>query len=818
MKNIIFTIVFIVFLFVKTYTVYAVANAPAGYTLVASTHALELYFNERTAGICVFHIENGQLWFSNPQNINEDNIATGINISRLRSQIELTYVNPRGQVGRYNSYDFSVSSGNFSHEIIENGIRVVYNFGDETRDINFLPPYISEERFRTLILDQLPDRVDQQRIRDLYFFDSDAGVFLRTGQQMSEMIMYRVFEILDRIGYTEEEMEYDRQYFGGAEINERRPRFQNVAISYEIVGDMFYATLHAGEIVEPEGFPIISINILEFFGAADMYSEGYIFIPDGSGALIELNNGRTFAQPFSAPVYGRDRAIVLFEDILTSETVRLPVFGMNKDGNGFLAIIEEGAAVAHINADISGRTNGFNSVFAGILVRASDTLNLSDGTTIRSATIFPNDHFASDVRIAYHFLYGNRSSYVGMANFYRRYLADKYSLQPVSNEDIPFYVEFVGGFQRRTSFLGIPITRFTPMTTFNQAQNITESFMDSGISNINVLMSGWFNGGVRHSLPTRINVAGGLGGRNGLTALNNFLTERGAALYPVVNIMTNYRRGLFYNDRRMSSRQINQRPAFNTITYVPTYLENTFPRSAVISPRNILGIVERFLSVYASLNIRGVALSDMGTYVQSDFYNNNMYGRDDSMQVIVDGISKISNEHQILVRGGNAPSIAYADHIVNVPFSHSAFNITNRSVPFMQIALRSYVDFAGEPINLWDVRNLETAFLKILEYNSGVHFKLTHDRSSITKRTEFEYLFSTHYADWFDVAVDIYTRANYELRNVRHSAVVDRTWPADGVIRVSYENGVSFTINYNLEPVNVIGREIPGLSFIREDG
>ena len=820
MKKGIVLLLITLFLVGGAVTAYASAEAPRGYNQVAATNELELFFNDRTAGVAVLDVASGQFWFSNPVNINDDDIARGVNRSRLLSQIEITFATPRGSFDRYNSYDYSVSNGTFTYELIQNGIRVIYEFSDVRRDITFLPQFISEERLRERILDQIPDRTERDRIRNLFIFDHEVDAFRRTDDAQSELAMARIFETLERIGYDDEEMQYDRDMFTVDAGDERRPRFGNVAVSYEIIGDMFYATLHTGDIEEPDGFAITEITFLEFFGAADWYSQGYMFVPDGSGALIYLNNGRSFAQSYRAPVYGRDRAFVLQEDILQSETIRLPVFGMNKNDHGFLAIIQAGDAMAHINADVSGRTNSFNSVFASFTIRSHDIMVLADGDGhSRSATLFQADRFEGDVRIAYHFLHGEQSGFVGMANFYRSYLAEKYSLTPVTNANIPFYLEFIGGFERRTSFLGIPITRFTPMTTFSQAQDITEAFLDSGVTNMNVVMNGWFNSGVRHSSPTNINVPRRLGGTNGLTSLNDFLEEQDVGFYPVVNMMTNQRPGFFENTRQTSSRQINQRPANEFHTYIPTYLyDSVHRRSWIISPRTILSNLRDFLRRFTSFNIGGVAFLDMGQHVQSDFYSSDMYTRQDCMDIIIQGLGEMGEEHSIIVSGGNAPTIAYASHILNVPFSHSAFRITDRSVPFMQFALRGYVDFAGEAINMWDVRSLETAFLKILEFNSGVYFTISYERSDITKRTEFEYLLSTYHVTWFDAAVDIYTRANYQLRDVRHAAIISHELVYDGVVRVGYDNGVVFTINYNFEPVLVDGVEIPALSFIREDG
>lgn len=47
---------------------------------------------------------------------------------------------------------------------------------------------------------------------------------------------------------------------------------------------------------------------MEYFGSADSTEEGYIVVPDGSGALINFNNGKVqLSSEMSIPLYGEDR-------------------------------------------------------------------------------------------------------------------------------------------------------------------------------------------------------------------------------------------------------------------------------------------------------------------------------------------------------------------------------------------------------------------------------------------------------------------------------------------------------------------------------
>jgi len=104
---------------------------------------------------------------------------------------------------------------------------------------------------------------------------------------------------------------------------------------------------------------------LPYFGASDSNSDGYLFIPDGSGALIYANNGKTTAQPYNRRVYGTDYAMQPTAEFSTVELaqIHLPVFGIKDNDQAFLAVIENGDAIARIEATVYGMRDSFNRVW-----------------------------------------------------------------------------------------------------------------------------------------------------------------------------------------------------------------------------------------------------------------------------------------------------------------------------------------------------------------------------------------------------------------------------------------------------------------------
>ena len=78
-------------------------------------------------------------------------------------------------------------------------------------------------------------------------------------------------------------------------------RVFRIPIEYRLEEDSLVVTVPTEDVVypleveSPDGelvtMPLAAITVLPYFGAAGENEEGYIFVPDGSGAIMMLNNG-----------------------------------------------------------------------------------------------------------------------------------------------------------------------------------------------------------------------------------------------------------------------------------------------------------------------------------------------------------------------------------------------------------------------------------------------------------------------------------------------------------------------------------------------
>lgn len=674
-------------------------------------------------------------------------------------------------------------------------------------------------------------RLDLERIDDVRFDDIaqlvDTPTYLL--KDIPRFIMSDLQQIITRTGYTPIEATEDHLENN---LDPHLPNLQTftVPMEYSLDGPNLVVRIPSGEIEYPievedrvgrkHTFPLLDIDVLEFFGAANVEQEGYMFVPDGSGALIDLNNGRTYSAAYNELVYGRDNTLDVRNEVIRHpETVRLPVFGLKQGDNAFFAIIEEGAALARIRADISEKTDNYNKIFAQFTPIPRGVINLDHAGQVPS---YQSQIYQGDFVIRYGFLAGDQANYVGMANMYQEYLVNRYDLvlrEPADN--IPFYLELVAAIDKRKPILGISRTVTFPLTTISQSRELVQDLVNAGIDNIKVKYSGWLDGGIKHDYPTEAKIERVIGTQNELMSFNDFLNERGFELYPSVGFLNVYRNTVFndFNPRQDGSRLLNRLVARSYQYSTSMFTRDNRLYHYVLSPSRVGPLVDSFLANYDKYKINNISLFDMAREANSDFrYElDRLVNRVESVNIIQEQLQKMQDQGlKIMVDHGNSYALPFADTVLNVPMRSSNQNLFNREVPFFQMALRGYIDYAGIPINLsggWHVNMLKT-----LETGSYPYFIGSYAKSSEVKATDFDQLYALYYGDWLPFASELYATLNNALGRVQGQRIVDHQELASRVMQTTYENGVTIIVNYNNVTVEVNGHVVGGEDFIIVEG
>lgn len=891
-------------------------QTPPGMRLVADNEYLSLYINDDTTEIAVRDKRTGSIWYSNPPDRDQnEKIARGTAKARLGSQVSIVFYTPGDLEQRKDSFNDSVSIGQYQVSEIPYGVRVHYRFGQEYPDLALLPPLISKqsvERISASITDEklrkdfegifrdytlislvpleegedpmtmasidtkkvfgnyklvgvdtrlsstktrdtlrnlinrvVAGHIDIERWDQLTFEHFDPfrnnEVYL-LNEKVPQFILADIETTLTEVGYTMADKVRDCIELG-LDPPVRNLEVFEVAIEYTLDADTLVVRIPIEDVrypleVEdvvgkygPRGgtvtLPLHSIEVLSYFGAAGQAEEGYILVPDGSGALIYLNNGKISDRPYVGNVYGQDNsAAIATEKLEHTERVHLPVYGIKTSENAFLAVIEEGASLARIRADVAGRNNSYNTVSPEFIVmqRGRTRLSIDSPTISKSPYGFRNEInvyqsrlCSTDLVIRYSFLHGGDASYVGMARRYQDYLIRSGVLSKGDlREDVPLFLELVGAIDVNKSVLGIPREVIEPLTTYSQVEMIVRDVIDRNVDNLKLRYTGWMAGGVRHHYPSGVTLEKALGSNQDFSDLTGFLSETGVEFYPDVSFMNVQRNTLLdgFVATRDGARLLNRRVAKVYDYDLATLQAKRNTERYVLSPSRLGALVDEFISEYKDYGVGGISVRYMGTQVNSDFRTGrDLVDRSEAADVIHEQARKLSVDAglKVMAEGANDLVLPYVDCIVNMPTESSQYFIIDESVPFSQIAVHGFIEYAGEPLNLSP--DPVRAVLKAAETGGGLYCKLFYSGGEAVKETDYDYLYSAEYSRWIDRVLALYQDLNSALGSLNGVRIIGHEQVATGVYRTTYENGMAVLVNYNDNEADVCGVTVLPRSF-----
>lgn len=814
-------------------------DALKGMKQAAENESLILYVDEEETDIAVYVKETGDVWFSNPLNAEDDAAASDYNKRLLKSQIFLRYYNENVQESSMDNYSDCIREGQFETAYLEDGVAFTYHIGEQDSKL-LLPQVISIERLEgfaalmssseskklirnyTKLDPETMSEAEKKENVQVYPGLEKQGIYVLRSTT-KDYIREELAGYLAAAGYTEEDYAFDLED-NGYQAEDGKAWF-NVPLTYRLDGDSLIVETDPAQIeYNDENYYLVDLELLPYFGAAGSSEEGYLFVPDGSGALIYLNNKKQ--STYSAAVYGQDATMNALStsrsEIDQALTVKMPVFGLKSGSRAWYAVIEDGDAYADISASVSGRINSYNNVYAGFQYLEYGVSSLGNMVGSNSFQMYSPASFQGSYRIRYSFLHGEEADYAGMARGYQEYLVQRGVLGERSGESgLPFYVEYVGAIDRYATFLGIKYSAVTPVTTYKQAEEITDSLLGAGISNINIIYSGWANGGLHGRAYTKVKDVGKL--ENGGVSRNEFLKdmeEKGVDTFLTAELQYVYKDGLFDGYSSLGSApKYFDRSAVRQATYFRA--NNMVDKENyidLISPRQVSKVSSELAGKYGAAGNTGLNLGTICYSLYTDQLEEGYTDRQAAKQYNTEAIEELSEAFSGKLLGDNANSYVWnsVTDIINVPFDSNRSLIIDEVVPFYEMVLHGYVDYAGSCMNMSD--DYATALLKSAESGAGLYFKWIYEDNSIVKETDYDDLYSVNYSAWLDRAREDYGRLNEVLGSLQGETIVDHEIISKDVVRVTYEKGTQILVNYSNQESVVDGCRVEAGSYAVVNG
>lgn len=800
--------------------------------LILESDKLLFSMNSATTQFTVTMKDTGEVWSSNPAGAAEDSAALNIEKNKLQSTVLLTYSTKNGVDTLLNNFEYSIKKGIYEIETGEDYIKVNYSIGNLEKEF-VLPLVIEEERLNQYVsqmgqkesimvaeyykkydINNLSksDKAKKDQLVERYpLMESTVIYVLRDNVKAS--IQTKLEQYFEEVGYTYEEYLEDKEKDKQEKISEN-PVF-NVSVIYRLDGDDLVVEVPFDNLEYKEDYPIYYLSVLPYFGATGKEDNGFLFVPEGGGGIINFNNGRINQNSYYSNVYGWD--LGQDRDAIVHETrTYFNVFGESKNNSSFICIIEDGAPYASIQADISGRSHSYNFVNAVYSVLHREQYDVASRST-QSMFVY-EDGTTPGEGIIQRYCFINSGNYVDMAGSYRNYLENKYGdyLSMRNDTEAPVVVEILGAVDKVKQVFGVPTSRPVELTTYKEAQGIIEELYNDGLKNMSVKYTGWMNGGVNQKVLSKVKLISDLGSKKDLKSMINSAVDKDITVY--LNGITNYAKdsslldGFFvYTDAaKFVSKESAKLYQYNTVSYGK---RESLDHYYLLKANLIYKMMDN-LTEYAKKYNAGVSFGDIGYELSSDFYRKDPTSRQMAMEEQTEKVKNIGDSGtRIMINMGNDYVIPYVDFVTNMDLEGTQYSIIDKKVPFYQMALHGYVNYTGESVNL--AQNAKLEVLNAAEYGAGLSFTLMDESTFTLQKTLYTQYFGADYSAWHDQLIEIYTRYNNELGHTFNQKMVGHEYVTNDLTCTTYEDGTKVYVNYGYDELQTSdGTVIPAKDYV----
>ncbi len=539
--------------------------------------------------------------------------------------------------------------------------------------------------------------------------------------------------------------------------------------------------------------------------------EGYMLIPDGNGALISLEDkeGR-YTTGFSQMIYSSDEGMTLdassttllwdrYDTVVDANAVLAPIFGMahTEEQVAYLAVVENGAERCTIEAFPNGALTNYNRCYAQFLLRQTYVQPLND-TGSGTVTNIESDRTHMDLTVRYLLLSGDDADYSGMANAYRDYLLDN---ELIEAQDTSYNTRVdVLGSDRETFMFG---TRAVAATTVEQLSEIYDELQAKNVKSVLTVYKGWQKGGLYNLPISSYKADSSIGGTSALTKLIEEAEDSDYTIYLYDDALDmNGSTNTFTFD---AMKKTNQR------TYTIDTHQQVYDTFYYLMPTKSASKLKSFISSASKKGVTNIAVGGITSTLFSWYSQGTYYTRVDTANYYSNALSSISSSVSLILEEPAMYLWQYTDAILDMPLGSSEYQYVTEEVPFLSMVLKGIIPMYSDYVNF--EANKTEFFLKMVEAGVYPSFYVTYESSSALIYTNSNDLYSTQFSTYKDTIVEYDTELR-ELAELTDGAyIINHETTDEGVVKVTYDNGVVIYVNYEDEDIVVDGITVGAESY-----
>ena len=555
------------------------------------------------------------------------------------------------------------------------------------------------------------------------------------------------------------------------------------------------------EVVEKVGggSRIFKISLMPYFSSIKNSDQNYLFVPSGSGALMYTDErGEGIERNYSAKIYGEDPVQEKNESYTNDTSIRLSVFGAKDSVSSICGIVKDSAEKCILSASAGDKAIGYSNIYPTFQIRGYNgtVLDYGGATGKKLVNYYSDEKISSGIlSVSYTVSSAEDSGYQFMANTYREYLKEKYSLEKNSQNNL-LSLKIYGGLKTKKHIFGLPYYKTEALTTFNETLKIVKQLKDCADS-MDIQLVGFGESGIDYGkLAGGFELSKAVGNSKGLAELQKYCSDNKINLHMDYDL-------LYFNKsgKGFSASSDNCHTANGYPTEIYRYSPSTNDKikeegsASILSRLKLDDAVDKMITAANKLGFDAISLASLSSTAYSDFSVEKYQNCSLIAEQVTDSISKIKkNGLNVAVANANDYAASVADKIFDAPSGNGLLDAFDCEIPFYQIVYKGYVDYTSASVNT--AVNSKEQILKCIETGSPIQFSLINNYSS-------EYAFYNHdnlqlmvYENNKDSIKDILSDYGDYLNKVKALSIKEHTVINENVRKTVFEDGTTVYVNY----------------------
>ncbi len=864
-----------------------ISKAINGNVMVAQNEGKTLYVEPKTLNVTVVDDATGMTWKSMPSdgNLTEDE----------KAPLFISFLDATGALSNWDVFTYCIGNDNTTRELeegesltdtysinkIENGFRATLKISElESAVLNeYMPKQISVERYTECFINKIDTLLAEGKIDEdqkikynkalsmIYALDEENQDYYYNKYAGTPPVTVTtiLIDLAKKVQYTTDDLINDSREFNIMDVELSHPA------DFQIIMDV---TLENGDLVvhiptyeilnnseDQEYYTLQKITVFPNFGLVDAkkYNEGFIFVPDGSGALFNINSYDSGYVEYTRPVYNSNYFDKLYTDTEYNEDIMMPVFGMGKKKaefvaapaeetveetaeaveeatevateveeedtgiveiktevkdagmNGFLAIIESGAETASITvnlgvADTSNGGTNFNKVYPSFdVMQYSNVKVFGPYSTNDAKFLATTSSFDVDLKVRYK-LYTDNCNYYTMAQDYKSYIIEKNGLTVEAAKSPEIFLDVVSSLTVEERFMGVPYDKTLSMTTYSELEGILDDL--DGVDKV-VSYKGAYNGGIYNTINTKAKKTGANGSQKEYDAL---MKKYGDSIYMSTPVSYVYKDSAIFKASKHALLGYDSEPIKVYDYDIPTGRFNLFGEGHwVVSPYYLPAVVESFSK--DSENVK-LAIEDLGNLVYAHNKPDTEVDLYEGEQVIANALGTLTaNDRSIVLYNPFATRMLYADYSADISRESSDYGLIVHNVPFRQIVMNGLTKYTTLNVNESSTGKAYY-LLQALELGSCPKYKITAKSVDRLKENNYSDLYSTEYSLIAEDIKAMSATIKEEFQKIGTTEIVNHEILDEKVFVTTYATGVKVVANYNTFDVDTSYGNISGFGYL----